>query len=325
VSFTLTARKIIVSLVPVLLLAGLTPGAAHGADRTSPAELDKRIEAAARQLEVVVERQNNAREDLHATRMQTKHLGGQLGPMTRDLLERQRLMGALVSRTYQRTRSGPTVALFAADEPHVFIDKLLVLHQLANEEQRAVTELREARTRVFQTRKMLNALADQQRRQQLRLRVGKATVEGEIMALKQMRAIAYAGGSRFGAGENFPMPEFVTGRPGKVVAFAFGQLGKPYRWGAAGPRSYDCSGLALAAWNAAGVGLPHNAARQYNAITHLSRSDLRPGDLVFFYGPISHVGIYIGAGRMIHAPEYGENVRVSRIDTQPIHGFGRPS
>jgi cell wall-associated NlpC family hydrolase len=325
VSSTLTARRIIVALVSVLLFAGVAPGTARGADRTTAAELDERIEAAARQLEVMVERHNNAREDLNATRMQTKHLGEQLGPMTRDLLERQRMMGALVSRTYQRTRSGPTVALFAADEPHVFIDKLLVLHQLANQEQRAVSELHEARTRVYQARKMLNALADQQRRQQLRLRVGKATVEGEITALKQMRAIAYAGGSRFGADEHIPMPEFVTGRPGKVVAFAFGQLGKPYRWGAAGPRSYDCSGLALAAWNAAGVGLPHNAARQFDRVTHLSRSDLRPGDLVFFYAPISHVGVYIGGGRMIHAPEYGENVRVSRIDKLPIYGFGRPS
>ncbi|MEU7905976.1 C40 family peptidase [Actinoplanes sp. NPDC049118] len=323
-SFTLTARKIIVALVPVLLLAGLAPESAHGADRPSAAELDKRIGAAARQLEVLVERYNDSREDLHATRMQTKHLGGQLGPMTRDLERRQKLMGGLVSRTYQRTRSGPTIALFAADEPHLFVDKLLVLHQLATEEQRAVTELHAARTRVYKARKMLNALADQQRRQQLRLRVGQATVEGEIAALKQMRAIAYAGGSRFGPDERIPMPEFVPGRPGKVLAFAFGQLGKPYRWGAAGPNSYDCSGLALAAWNAAGVGLPHNAARQYRAVAHVSRSELRPGDLVFFYGPISHVGVYIGSDKMIHAPEYGENVRVSSIDTQPIHGFGRP-
>jgi cell wall-associated NlpC family hydrolase len=57
---------------------------------------------------------------------------------------------------------------------------------------------------------------------------------------------------------------------------------------------------------------------------HVDRADLRPGDLVFFYGPISHVGVYVGSGKMIHAPEFGENVRVSSIDAQPIHGFGRP-
>ncbi|WP_148307868.1 C40 family peptidase [Actinoplanes friuliensis] len=310
--------------MPVLLLLGLSPAPAAGADRPTAAELDKRITAASRQLEVLVEQYNNSREDLNATRMQTKHLGGRLGPMTRELNQQQEVMADLASRTYQRTRNGPTVALFAADQPQLFVDKLLVLHQLATSEQRAVAELRAARSKVVQTRKMLNALAAQQRRQQFQLRARKATVEGEIGALKQMRAIAYGGGSRYGVSSDVPMPDFIPGRAGRVVAFAFAQLGKPYRWGAAGPNSYDCSGLTLAAWNTAGVGLPHNAARQYGSMAHISRSDLRPGDLVFFYGPISHVGVYIGGGNMIHAPEYGENVRVSSIDTQPIHGFGRP-
>lgn len=329
-SHTLLARKIIVALAATLLLADLTPGTSAAAgpmhvDRPSAAELDKRITSAARQLEVLVERYNDSREDLKATRMQTTHLGGQLGPMTRSLAQRQELMGGLVSRTYQRTRSGPTIALFAADEPHQFVDKLLVLHQLAAEEQRAVAELREARAKVDATRTMLTALAGQQRRQQMQLSTRKATVEGEITALKQMRAIAYGGGSRYAAGEDMPMPEYVPGPAGRVVTFAFDQLGKPYRWGAAGPHSYDCSGLTLAAWHTAGVALPHNAASQYGSMAHVSRAELRPGDLVFFYGPVSHVGVYIGGDKMIHAPEYGENVRVSSIDTQPIHGFGRPS
>jgi cell wall-associated NlpC family hydrolase len=234
------------------------------------------------------------------------------------------VLGGLAWRTYQRTRSGPTIALFGADEPHEFVAKLLVLHELAAREQRAVSELREARTKVDDARRILNALAGRQRRLQLQLSTRKASVEGEIEALKQMRVLAYGGGSRYPGGEDIPVPEYVAGPAGRVVEFAYRQLGKPYSWGAAGPNSYDCSGLTLAAWQAAGVGLPHNAARQYGSMAHVSRSDLRPGDLIFFYGPISHVGVYIGGGRMIHAPEYGENVRVAGIDSQPIHGFGRP-
>lgn len=330
----MSVRKIIVALASTLLLAALAPAGgaqasvaprAPRADRPTAAELDKRIAFAARRLEVLVEQYNDSREDLKATRMQTMHLGGQLGPMTRDVAQRQELMGGLVSRTYQRTRSGPTIALFAADEPHQFVDKLLVLHQLAAEERRTAAELRAARTRVNDTRRMLNALAGQQRRQQTQLSTRKASVEGEIVALQQLRVIAYGGDSRYPDGEDIPVPEYVPGRAGRAVAFAFGQLGKPYRWGAAGPNSYDCSGLALAAWHAAGVGLPHNAARQHRSTTPVSRAEVRPGDLVFFYRPISHVGVYIGGGKMIHAPEYGENVRVSPIDIQPVHGFGRPS
>ena len=95
-----------------------------------------------------------------------------------------------------------------------------------------------------------------------------------------------------------------------AVNFAMAQLGKPYQWGASGPGSYDCSGLTMAAWRAAGVSLPHSAADQYNYGTHVSRSQLQPGDLLFFYQPIGHVTIYIGGGKMVSAPTTGQNVKI---------------
>lgn len=110
-----------------------------------------------------------------------------------------------------------------------------------------------------------------------------------------------------------------------AVQFAYAQVGKPYRWGAAGPDSYDCSGLTSAAWQAAGVSLPHNAARQYASMAHVSRADLQPGDLVFYYADIHHVAIFVGDATVIHAPTAGENVRLQRLDHAPIRGFGRPS
>jgi cell wall-associated NlpC family hydrolase len=295
------------------------------ADRPPAAELDRRIGAAARRLEVIVEQYNEAREDLTATLTRQRALGARLGPMTADLRERQNLVAGLVARTYQRTRSGPTIALFGSDDPHQFVDRLLVLNQLAVEQQRATADLSAARTRVDDTRRALDLLAAQQRRQQTQLRTRKAMVQGEIAVLKQMRTAAYGGGSRYSDTGHHATSPYVPGPAGRVVAFAFAQLGKPYRWGAEGPDAYDCSGLTLAAWRTAGVHLPHNAARQYAATAHLSSAQLRPGDLVFFYGRISHVGLYIGDGRMIHAPEFGEDVRVSAIDSQPIHGFGRPT
>jgi cell wall-associated NlpC family hydrolase len=96
----------------------------------------------------------------------------------------------------------------------------------------------------------------------------------------------------------------------KAVRFALAQVGKPYSWGAAGPSSYDCSGLTMAAWGQAGVSLPHSAAEQYNYGTHVPISALLPGDLIFFYQPIGHVTIYIGNGMMVSAPTEGEDVSV---------------
>jgi cell wall-associated NlpC family hydrolase len=99
---------------------------------------------------------------------------------------------------------------------------------------------------------------------------------------------------------------------GAVIAAAKAQLGKPYSWGAAGPNSFDCSGLTLWAWRAGGVSLPHYTGAQYGATRHVSISDLQPGDLVFYNG-MNHVGLYIGGGQIIHAPHSGDVVKISSL------------
>ncbi|MFE4218434.1 NlpC/P60 family protein [Streptomyces sp. NPDC056844] len=111
----------------------------------------------------------------------------------------------------------------------------------------------------------------------------------------------------------------------KVLAFARAQIGKPYVWGATGPSSYDCSGLTQAAWREAGVDLPRTTWDQVEVGTRVATADLQPGDLVFFYDDISHVGIYKGDGMMIHAPKPGANVREESIYYMPIYGSVRPA
>lgn len=110
----------------------------------------------------------------------------------------------------------------------------------------------------------------------------------------------------------------------KAVDAALSQIGKPYVYAAAGPDSYDCSGLTMWAWAQAGVGLPHNSGAQYAATPRVDRSDLEPGDLVFFGSPIHHVGMYIGNGQMVEAPYTGEYVRINSMDRSDYVGAGRP-
>ncbi|MEU8943878.1 NlpC/P60 family protein [Streptomyces sp. NPDC048489] len=117
-------------------------------------------------------------------------------------------------------------------------------------------------------------------------------------------------------------------KAGKAVAFARAQIGKPYVWGATGPGSYDCSGLTQAVWKAAGVTLPRTTYDQVNAGTTVPLSAIEPGDLVFFYGDISHVGLYVGNGMMIHAPKPGAYVREESIfygGESIIHSVVRPA
>ncbi|GGV57653.1 glycoside hydrolase [Streptomyces longisporoflavus] len=111
----------------------------------------------------------------------------------------------------------------------------------------------------------------------------------------------------------------------KVINFAEAQIGKPYVWGATGPDSYDCSGLTQDAWKAAGISLPRTTWDQVKVGTTVKTADAKPGDLVFFYDDISHVGIYVGDGKMIHAPKPGANVRTESIYYMPIHSVVRPA
>ncbi|MEU4048957.1 NlpC/P60 family protein [Streptomyces olivaceus] len=120
-------------------------------------------------------------------------------------------------------------------------------------------------------------------------------------------------GSSSGSSES-PTPGSSNGTQAqKALAFAQAQIGKPYVWGATGPGSYDCSGLTQAAWKAAGVTLPRTTYDQVNAGTTVSVSQAQPGDLVFFYDDISHVGLYVGDGKMVHAPKPGAYVREESI------------
>ena len=99
----------------------------------------------------------------------------------------------------------------------------------------------------------------------------------------------------------------------QALQAAISRLGYPYIWGAAGPTSFDCSGLVMWAYQQVGISLPHFTVSQYNSGVHVSRNDLEPGDLVFFFPNISHVGMYIGNGMMIDAPNFGEDVKVQPI------------
>jgi cell wall-associated NlpC family hydrolase len=108
-----------------------------------------------------------------------------------------------------------------------------------------------------------------------------------------------------------------------AVDTALAQLGKPYVWAGTGPNGYDCSGLTQSAYRAAGIALPHSSSGQSRVGTPVSRASLQPGDLVFFYSPVGHVGVYIGNGLMVHAPTTGDVVKIANIDTMGGYNSAR--
>ncbi len=110
-----------------------------------------------------------------------------------------------------------------------------------------------------------------------------------------------------------------------AIDAAYSVIGVPYQFGASSPESgFDCSGLTMCAWSHAGVSLPHSSEMQYAVLPHVAQSDLQPGDLVFFYSPIHHVGLYVGGGRMIDAPFTGTVVQMRPVEWDVYVGAARP-
>jgi peptidoglycan DL-endopeptidase CwlO len=114
-----------------------------------------------------------------------------------------------------------------------------------------------------------------------------------------------------------------TAHRSSAVGNALGKLGSPYRWGATGPGAFDCSGLVKWSFAQAGISLPRTSRAQSQVGTPVSRADLEPGDLVFFYRPVSHVAIYIGDGEVVHASTSGQPVKITKLSAMPFNSARR--
>ena len=110
----------------------------------------------------------------------------------------------------------------------------------------------------------------------------------------------------------------------RAVHYAMDQIGKPYQWGAEGPKSYDCSGLTSQAWDHAGTPIPRTSQEQWAHLKRIPLTDLRPGDLVVYFPEATHVAMYVGDGKVVQAPRPGEKVKVSPLASNPVLGAVRP-
>ena len=160
------------------------------------------------------------------------------------------------------------------------------------------------------------------RRAALRDRVDAAQTREQ--ALKASESSAQGRAAAVNAQLDKAQQKAEADRVGPAVQFAMAQVGKAYVYGAAGPSAFDCSGLTMAAWATAGVSLPHSSSAQYSSGRHISESELQPGDLVFYYSPISHVGMYIGNGQIVNALNPGAGVKISGLHDMPYVGAVRP-
>jgi cell wall-associated NlpC family hydrolase len=317
------------AVAAVAVCAGSLLTAAPAAAEPTAAEIEKQLDVAWHKLEPVIEEHNLTRTQLAARKKKAVALAKKIEPLQLQVDIAMTRVGEFAALRYKGGTVSAVNVVVGGGSPTELARQLQILDQFARRQQSEIRNVRDLRDRYARQKRPLDALIVELTKTEAQLGAKAKQIDAEIEKLEKMRLAAYGSGGGTGALKPVPCPvDYPGGDAGKAIKFACAQIGKPYRWGAEGPGSYDCSGLTMAAWSKAGESLPHNAAAQRNSVKSVSRSELRAGDLVFYSG-LSHVGLYAGRVNgtdwIVHAPRSGDDVRMRRMDQGSIHSYGRPS
>ncbi|MEV7399483.1 NlpC/P60 family protein [Streptomyces sp. NPDC091267] len=316
--------------------AAALPGSAHADPTPTTAQVRAEVDRLYREAEAATEKYNGAKVEAAAAAKAVDALRDQAARKTERLNASRDKLGAFAAAQYRSGGIDPALQLALSSDPDQYLQRASYVERAGD---RRAAEVRAVQRQVADVTQLRSEAAGQLTdlaAGQAELKKHKATVRTKLSEARKLLArlspaerAAYAAsdGSRGAAhadrSASRGSDRAPNARAAEAVAFAYGALGKPYVWGATGPSSFDCSGLTQAAWQSAGVSLPRTTYTQINSGQRVSRSELAPGDLVFFYSGISHVGLYIGNGQMIHAPRPGAPVRIAPIDQMPFAGATR--
>lgn len=317
-------RKRLPALAVAAILATLVAPVTPAQAEPSPAELTRRIEKASTELEQVVEAHNTLAEDLKANKATLARLTAQLGPLEEQVAQHRAEANQLAVAAYKTGELGTATALLSPDDSTTLVNRLTTVDQLARERQKRITAFTNDQRQLLAQRSRVEATVEKATAQARGLASSRKRIERDLADLYELRRQAYGRATERSTAstDDVQAAPSVSGAAGVAVRYAYGALGKPYRWGGDGGAGYDCSGLTSAAWRAAGKSLPHSTRRQWGVVAHIKRHDLSPGDLVFYRG-LGHVALYVGNGQIIDAPTAGRNVLKRDMNIMPIVGYGR--
>ncbi len=312
-----SARALLLALIASLaaLIAALAP-ATHAYAAPSVQEVEAQIDQLWAQLEPLVEKYNGVHEQLKQNQAKQAALNQQLAPLQMEVDLSMSRVGALAAQLYETGPASRVAALLSAGSPQALLDQVAVLNHIARHQQQTISATRTQLDEYNRQKAPLDALVGQQQQQEADLAAKKKDIQAQLDQLQKLRQQAYGGSGTVPAGNLKPTGCPVTpasGAAAKAVAYACSKIGSPYVWAAAGPSTFDCSGLVMAAWASAGVSLAHYTVTQRQQTIPISAADLRPGDLIFHGSPPWHVGLYVGGGWMVHAPKPGDRVRMAQI------------
>ncbi|MDL4771192.1 MULTISPECIES: C40 family peptidase [Thermomonosporaceae] len=304
---------------------------AHAAPKPSASEVRKKLTKLNEQVDQLVEKYNQVDEQFKVAKKKLKAAKKAGAAERKSFDEQRRKIAAMAATAYKAGDSGDLPGFIGSENPQAVLDQTAVLTQLSQNRSSELTQFLAATQRLRREEAQAQATYNEVAGKAKELKAQKAKVDKSVNAQKKMLAKlgqstgSTGGGGGGGTGGSYTGP--ASGSARTALNFAYAQLGKPYSYGATGPSSFDCSGLTMRAWEAAGVGITRTTNSQFAATKRVDKSALQPGDLVFF-SSLGHVGMYVGGGKMIHAPRTGKNVEIVDIGSgyyaSNYYGSGRP-
>ncbi len=299
-------------------------------------EIDQQYAAVQVKVEATTAALANARKDADAQQSKVQALRSQVGQMA--------------LQQFQSRSVDTTTVLLTTDDANSFLNRLSTVQKVSENsnallqdlqteqanladmhraadaqlasisaDQKRLAELTvQSDAKVKAAQSLLNKLTDEQRKKLAAQQAAEAARQAEQISRSTNTARSAAPVETAA-----PVPVAASGRASAAVSFAMAQVGKAYVMGATGPSAYDCSGLTSAAYRAAGISLPRTSQSQYGVGQSVGLSQLQPGDLVFYYSGISHVGMYIGNGQIVHAANPSSGVRTASVTSMPFMGGRR--
>jgi cell wall-associated NlpC family hydrolase len=329
-------------------------GIGHADPQLSPAQVKAQVDKLYEEAEVSTQKYDGAKEKADQAEAHLRTLRDEAARREDRLNSARDALGSMAAAQYRSGGLDPVVQLALSDHPDQYLEGAAFAERVGTRQSAEVAGVRQQLREIEQLRGAAHIELAALKSRQTELRQQKKTINEKLGAARHLLArltpeqrTQYV--ERGGAGEQQhvsrssargPVPAASSGTSGATsaggatvaapdsraaaaVAYAYSKLGSPYVWGATGPDAFDCSGLAQAAYRSAGISLPRTTYSQINAGQRVTLSELRPGDLVFFYSGVTHVGIYVGNGQMIHAPNPSAPVRLAPISEMPFAGATR--
>jgi cell wall-associated NlpC family hydrolase len=326
-------------------LSGLALTAVVGIVPSSPAQADPSIGDVQSKVDRLYHQAEQASERYNDARLELTDLNRDLASLKADQARQDQRLGSVqdqvrdsVVRQYQGENLSAVGRVVVSDDPGKFLSELSTMSAF-NDLQSQLFDDYSTQVKALDLRRRATARrAAEVARTNRQLAAEKKTIDTNLAEAKALlgklkaaqraalvsRSAARTAPAAPAAAPAPAAPVAASGNAGAAVSYAMAQVGDAYVYGATGTSAWDCSGLTMGAWAQAGVSLPHSSSAQYSSGPHIAESDLQPGDLVFYYSPISHVGMYIGNGMIVNAENPSVGVKVTGLHSMPYVGAVRP-